>query len=232
MLKSIFQSLGIVRNLERMKSELEQEANIQIKSARTITGHLAAISAWVTVSAFIAVLSVIVGICWIFAWLAASYGATTALGILFVLLLSLSIIGALIARSKYAQIPSRPSIKLPRIVDPSVSNRDMANSPVASRESEQRSYASPTSSSIVADPLFDWLYSVAREAAPSGNTGSSHVDQLFNTLKPRAEAVAGEAMTMAIQQLRSGDRKTMLAILGAGVFVGWLASRRRHSNRH
>ena len=120
MLRSIFQSLGIVQNLERIRSELEQEANVQVQSARTITGHIAALSAWVVLSAFIGVLSVIVGICWIFAWLAASYGAPTVLGILFVLLLSLSIIGALIARSKYAQIPSRPPIKLPRIVNPSM----------------------------------------------------------------------------------------------------------------
>jgi len=72
---------------------------------------------------------------------------------------------------------------------------------------------------------------VARQAVPSGNTSSSHIDQLFATLKPRAEVVASEALTMAVQQLRSGDRKTVLAILGTGVFVGWLASRRRHSNR-
>ena len=87
------------------------------------------------------------------------------------------------------------------------------------KDSMQRNYEGPASSSVVSDPLFDWLFSVAKQATPTGNTGNPPIDQLFDTLKPAAQVVANEAIAMAIRKLRTGDRKT-LAILGTGFLVG------------
>lgn len=64
-----------------------------------------------------------------------------------------------------------------------------------------------------------------RQPCHRGNTGSQQVDQLLTTLKPKAEAVASEAMSIAVEKLRNGDRKTMIGILGAAAFLGWIASR-------
>ena len=224
MLKSILRSVGVPQNLERIKAELEQEANVQIRSVKTATRNVATISAWAVLSVFVGVLAAIVGICLIFAWLAPTYGAVTALAILFILLLSLAIVGILMARSKYTEMPTRPRLSLPAIWEPVSAVPPSQDLP---QDSMQRNYDGAASSSAVSDSLFDWLFSVARQATPTGNTGSPPIDQLFTTLKPRAEVMASEAMTMALRKLRTGDRKTMLAILGTGVLVGWLAARQR-----
>jgi hypothetical protein len=226
MLRSLLHATGIIQNLERVKSELEREANIQLESAKTISEHIAVISVWALVSVIVGILAVIVAICLIYAWLAPIYGPVTALGVLFLLLALFSVIGAVIVRSKYAQIPARPSLKLPRILKPSVPGAAAERPSVASWSNSRRMDDPEYPSSVAGDPLFNWLFSVAREAAPSGKTGNQQVDQLFNTLKPKAEAVASEAMNIAVERLRHGDRKTMIAILGGAVFVGWMASRR------
>ena len=225
MLKSILRATGILQNLERVKSELEQEANIQLKSAKITSKHLAMISVWALVSAFVGILAVIVGICLGYALLAPIYGSAVALGLLFVLLVILALGAALIVRSKLAEIPPRPPLKFPQIMEDSSAERVAERPKDPSWSHALRSDNSMPATSNTSDPLFNWLFSVARDAAPSGNTGNPQVDQLFTTLKPKAEAVASEAMSIAVERLRHGDRKTMLAILGGAAFVGWLASR-------
>jgi hypothetical protein len=227
MLKSILHATGIIQNLERVKSELEREANIQLESAKTISKHIAVISVWALVSVIVGIIAIIVAICLIYAWLAPTYGPVTALAVLFLLLALFSVIAVVIARSKYAQIPAQPSLKLPRILEPSVPGAAAERPSVSSWSNSGKMDDPEYPSNVAGDPLFNWLFSVAREAAPSGKTGNQQVDQLFTTLKPKAEAVASEAMTIAVERLRHGDRKTMIAILGGAVFVGWMASRRR-----
>lgn len=225
MLKSILNATGIIQNLERVKSELEQEANVQIQSAKTISGRIAIISVWALISGIVGLLALIVAICLVYALLAPLYGPVTALTVLFLLLALISIVGAVIVRSKAAKIPVRPQLKLPQILQASSTGAATDSPSVSSSNNTGRAGDPVSPSSITADPLFNWLFSVAREAAPSGNTGNQQVDQLFTALKPKAEAVASEAMTIAVERLRRGDRKTMIAILGAAAFVGWIASR-------
>jgi hypothetical protein len=225
MLKSILNATGIIQNLERVKSELEQEANVQLQSAKTIGGHIAMISVWALISGIVGLLALIVAICLVYALLAPLYGPVTALAVLFLLLVIVSLVGAAIVWSKAAKIPIRPQLKLPQILQAS-STGAAADSPSVSSWSHTSRAGDPVPpSSLTADPLFNWLFSVARDAAPSGNTGNQQVDLLFTALKPKAEAVASEAMTIAVERLRHGDRKTMIAILGAAALVGWIASR-------
>ena len=228
MLKSILNATGIIQNLERVKSELEQEANVQISAAKTLSGHIAILSMWALGAGIGGLLAVILAICLIYAWLAPTYGPVTALTVLFLILALFSLFAVSRVRSKAAQIPHRPPIKFPRLLGSSDPIGAGEQSTVSSMNdtTHKMGYSTPISSPT-ADPLFNWLFDVAREAAPSGNTGNSQIDQLFTTLKPKAEEVASEAMTLAVDKLRYGDRKTMIAILGAATFVGWIASRHR-----
>ena len=230
MLKSILNATGILQKLERAKSELEHEANVQLNAAKTITGHVAILSAWALVAGVGGLLSVILAICLIYAWLAPTYGPVAALTVLFFILALGSLFAVSVVRSKAAQIPKRPSIKFPRLLDSSdpIGGGEKPN--VSAREDTTLPYP-PPQPSRTGDPLFNWLFDVAREAAPSGHTGNPQIDQLFATLKPKAEEVASEAMSLAVDKLRYGDRKTMIAILGAATFVGWIASRQRTPTR-
>ena len=226
MLKSILNATGIIQKLERAKSELEQEANVQLNAAKTISGHIAILSIWALIAGMGGLLAVILAICLIYAWLAPTYGPVTALTVLFLILAMFSLFAVLKVRSKADQIPTRPSFKFPRLLEPSHPNVAGKTPEVSSREDTTMPYP-PLQTSRTADPLFNWLFDVARDAAPSGHTGNPQIDQLFATLKPKAEEVASEAMTLAVDKLRYGDRKTMIAILGAATFVGWIASRHR-----
>lgn len=227
MLKSILNATGIIQKLERAKSELEQEANVQLNAAKTISGHVVILSAWALVAGIGGLLAVILAICLIYAWLAPTYGPVAALTVLFFILALLSLFAVSMVRSKAAQIPKRPSIKFPQLLEPSDTNDAAQKAPNSTMNDPHKMGYSPPRSSSNGDPLFNWLFDVAREAAPSGNTGNPQIDQLFTTLKPKAEEVASEAMNLAVDKLRYGDRKTMIAILGAATFVGWIASRKR-----
>ena len=230
MLKSILNATGIIQNLERAKSELEQEATVQLNAAKTISGHIAILSIWALFAGIGGLLAVILAICLVYAWLAPAYGPVAALGVLFFILALFSLFAISMVRSKAAQIPKRPSIKFPRLLESSHPHVATENPDVSPRRDTTLPYP-PPQTSRTADPLFNWLFDVARDAAPSGQTGNPQIDQLFTTLKPKAEEVASEAMNLAVDKLRHGDRKTMVAILGAATFVGWIASRQRKPTR-
>ena len=53
-------------------------------------------------------------------------------------------------------------------------------------------------------------------------TGSAPVDDFIRQMEPRVELATKEAVTRAATLVHSGDRTTMLAVLGAAMAIGWL----------
>lgn len=223
MLKSILNATGIPQNLERFRTELEREASVQIQSVKSVGSHIAMASIWGFIAVVLVILALITGVFLAYALLEPLYGRVGALSVIFVVLAIISLSGAMIARAKVAAIPARPELKLPHLFQEATH--------VASSESPYTSTSSnndlvmKSPGSLSGDPLFNWLFSVARDAAPTPATGDQRIDQLFSVLKPKAEIIASEAMTKVVDRLRHGDRKTMVAILGSAVLAGLLASR-------
>jgi hypothetical protein len=79
--------------------------------------------------------------------------------------------------------------------------------------------ASPSSSEI------DSALDVVRLFAKSPKTGIEPIDNLIRAVEPRAEEVAREAAQRAATLVQTGDRKTMIAILGAAAATGWLIAK-------
>lgn len=224
MLKSIFNATGIPQNIERFRNEIGVEVAAQFLSAKAFVGHLAIVSVWVLVTVMTGLLAILTGLALLFIVVEPYFGRAWALAFLFVCLTIFSMGGLLFARAKAAAIPPLPALKLPALfpIEP----------PIARQYSPQARDDSPFKTSIppdVNDPLFNWLFSLVREATPWAGSGDQRIDQLLVALKPQAELVATQAIAKAVDQLRDGDRRTKLAILGTAILAGVLISRiRRH----
>ena len=81
--------------------------------------------------------------------------------------------------------------------------------------------ASATSSATAGDMIEPFL-SVVKRYAHSPRTGSAPVDDFIRQMEPRVELATKDAVTRAATLVQTGDRATMLAVLGAAMAVGWL----------
>ena len=80
---------------------------------------------------------------------------------------------------------------------------------------------SAASAAIAGDKIEPFL-SVVKHYAHIPRTGSAPVDDFIRQMEPRVELATKEAVTRAATLVQTGDRATMLAVLGAAMAVGWL----------
>jgi hypothetical protein len=59
-------------------------------------------------------------------------------------------------------------------------------------------------------------------------TGRPAIDRVLNEVGARAQPTTNEAVERAAELVRSGDRATMLSVLGAATVFGWLLVRSGH----
>ena len=64
--------------------------------------------------------------------------------------------------------------------------------------------------------------SVVKRYAHIPRTGSAPVDDFICQMEPRVELATKDAITRAATLVQTGDRATVLAVLGAAMAVGWL----------
>lgn len=213
MLKSVLNATGIPQNIERVKSELEQTASVQKHYFKAAAGHVAAASIWGAIGAVSGLFAIGTGLFLLYALLVPYLGPAGALFVLFLALIVVAVVGVMIAKGKFADIPKQPELKMPELFKqmPAVA------SPVRPDPVYSGSFASA--------PLSRWLFGVARDAAPGMLVGNPQIAQLISGFRPEAERAADAVMSNITDRLRYGDRKTMVAILGAAAFTGWLASR-------
>jgi hypothetical protein len=82
---------------------------------------------------------------------------------------------------------------------------------------------SPSAASVAtAGDKIEPFLSVVKRYAHLPHTGSAPVDDFIRQMEPRVELATKEAVTRAATLVHSGDRATMLAVLGAAMAVGWL----------
>jgi hypothetical protein len=117
-------------------------------------------------------------------------------------------------------LPSRPAAVA--IAESLASDRSAAASYDTSDATENlrspRFAASPTDTSETLDAVF----SMARKFAKLPRTGLDPVDEFISTMEPRAAAATKEMAGRAANLIQTGDRTTMIAIVGAAAAVGWL----------
>lgn len=200
MLRTVLQVTGLARTLGNLKLRLEDRAEAAVAHVKAIAVRIAVAAALAVAAVIFTVLALVAGLVALYAWLQPAYGVVPALGIvggsLVVIALLLVLGAALVGRGKTERSSKTVELAGDFDEDPAYAARPSRRA-FASREQE-----------AAADAV-DSLVSLAR---PNG---------YHRHRAPGADRTATDAATL----LQSGDRRTMVAVLGAVAAVGWLLGR-------
>ena len=78
--------------------------------------------------------------------------------------------------------------------------------------------------------MIEPFLSVVKCYAHIRSTGSAPVDDFIRQMEPRVEVETKEAVTRAATLVQTGDRATVLAVLGAAMAFGWLLVKTANSS--
>jgi len=156
----------------------------------------------------------ITGLIAVYVWAEAQWGTFVALGIiggsLVVIAAVLLLAGLSVARGKSqarrttATVPAQvPAQRLP--------------APAMALAAPQPDVLRAEQANMV-EPFLSLVNRYARMP----RTGVEPIDQLLGQMQPRAAVAADEAVRRAATLVQTGDRTTMIAILGAATALGWL----------
>lgn len=203
MLRTILQVSGIARSLAGLKLRLEAKAEDAVKQVKGVAIRIAIAAALAGAAVIFVVLALIAGLVALYAYLEPIYGVLPALGViggsLVVLALALLIAASIVGRGKSAKKAVEETAETVGIDD----SEDAYGAPLSPR----RRYA--TREARAADEVTNSLASLA--AIPRRRS--------------RERKANGGEMPDAVSLLQSGDRRTMVAVLGAVAAVGWALGR-------
>jgi hypothetical protein len=216
MFQAILHVIGLDRKLQTLKLEIESKANQAIGYIKAVGLQIAVATAVAVAAAIFATLAILAGFVSLFVWLQPLYGTLPAIGIVAGALALIALIFTAIAVVVGRRRPE--PINLSELASTIRSSEGVAETDRASDKAKPA--ASPASSEML-DSALDvvWLF------AKSPRTGIEPIDNIIRAVEPRAEEVAREAAHRAATLVQTGDRKTMIAILGAAAAMGWLIAK-------
>jgi hypothetical protein len=179
--------------------------------------QIAVATALAVAAAIFATFAILAGFVSLFVWLQPLYGTLPAIGIVAGALVLIAMVFTAIAVVVGRRRPEPINLsELASTIRPSES--------VAAETDHASDKANPATSPSSSEML-DSALEVVRLFAKSPRTGIEPIDNIIRTVEPRAEEVAREAALRAATLVQTGDRKTMVAILGAAAAMGWLIAK-------
>jgi hypothetical protein len=228
MLASVLRLSGLDRRLAAFKLRLDEKANEAVDHVKAVVVRMFVVAALAVAAAVFALLALITGLVALYGWLEPTYGVFPALsivgGVLAVLALVL-IKAAMILSS--GRPGSEKGTATPNTIEvpPSPVPLSVTPAPVDSVVSP----ASAASAATGGDMIEPFL-SVVKCYAHIRSTGSAPVDDFIRQMEPRVEVATKEAVTRAATLVQTGDRATVLAVLGAAMAFGWLLVKTANSS--
>ena len=220
MFQAILHVTGLDRKLQTLKLEIESKANQAIGYIKAVGLQIAVATALAVAAAIFATLAILAGFVSLFVWLQPLYGTLPAIGIVAG---ALALIALVFTANAVAVGRRRPEpINLSELASTIRSSEGVAET---DHVSDKAKSAAPPSSSEMLDSAMD----LVRLFAKSPRTGIEQIDNIIRAVEPRAEEATKEAVHRAATLVQTGDRKTIIAILGAAVAMGWLIAK---SGRH
>ncbi|MGB8615555.1 MAG: hypothetical protein WCD60_28585 [Pseudolabrys sp.] len=215
MFQALLRVTGLDRKLQTLKLEIESKANQTIGYIKAVGLQIAVATALAVAAAIFATLAILAGFVALFVWLQPLYGTLPAIGIV----AGASALIALVFTAITVVFGRRrpEPINLSELASMIRSSEGVAETDRVSDKAKPA--ASPSSSEI------DSALDVVRLFAKSPKTGIEPIDNLIRAVEPRAEEVAREAAQRAATLVQTGNRKTMIAILGAAAATGWLIAK-------
>ena len=215
MFQALLRVTGLDRKLQTLKLEIESKANQTIGYIKAVGLQIAVATALAVAAAIFATLAILAGFVALFVWLQPLYGTLPAIGIVAGASALIALVFTAIAVVFGRRRPE--PINLSELASMIRSSEGVAETDRASDKAKPAT--SPSSSEI------DAALDVVRLFAKSPKTGIEPIDNLIRAVEPRAEEVAREAAHRAATLVQTGDRKTMIAILGAAAATGWLIAK-------
>lgn len=216
MFQAILHVTGLDRKLQTLKLEIESKANQAIGYIKAVGLQIAVATALAVAAAIFATLAILAGFVVLFVWLQPLYGTLPAIGIVAGALALIALVFTAIAVVVGRRRPEPINLsELASTVRPSAGVTE------TDHVSDKAKPAASPSSSEMLDSAID----VVRLFAKSPRTGIEPIDNIIRAVEPRAEEATKEAVHRAATLVQTGDRKTMVAILGAAAAMGWLIAK-------
>lgn len=216
MFQAILHVTGLDRKLQTLKLEIESKANQAIGYIKAVGLQIAVATALAVAAAIFATLAILAGFVSLFVWLQPLYGTLPAIGIVAGALALIALVFTAIAVVVGRRRPE--PINLSELASTIRSSEGVAET---DHVSDKAKPAAPPSSSEMLDSAID----VVRLFAKPPRTGIEPIDNIIRAIEPRAEEATKEAVHRAATLVQTGDRKTMIAILGAAAAMGWLIAK-------
>jgi uncharacterized oligopeptide transporter (OPT) family protein len=220
MLASVLRLSGLDRRLAAFKLRLDEKAYEAVDHVKAVVVRMFVVAALAVAAAVFALLALITGLVALYGWLEPTYGVLPALsivgGVLAVIALVLISAAMILSRGRPG---SEKGTATPETIEvpPSPLPLSVTPAPVDSVDSPPSAASAATAGDKI-EPIL----SVVKRYAHIPRTGSAPVDDFIRQMEPRVELATKEAVTRAATLVQTGDRATMLAVLGAAMAVGWL----------
>ena len=220
MLASVLRLIGLDKTQEAFKLALEEKAHEAVDDVKGVVVRMVVVAALAVAAAIFALLAVITGLLDLYEWMEPTYGIFLALsivgGVLAVIALVLISAAMILSRGRPSNEKSTATPKTIEVPSSPV--------PLSVTPAPVDSVVSPPSagSAATAGDMIEPFLSVVKRYAEIPRTGSAPVDDFIRQMEPRVELATKEAVTRAATLVQTGDRATMLAVLGAAMAFGWL----------
>jgi hypothetical protein len=212
--------IDISAKLAELKADLaawaEYKSDVAAHKARTL-GLVAGLFLF---AALLALLVLIVALVALYKWGELRHGVFVGLALdagALIVLGAACVIAALTINKRSGTVPPPP--RLAR--GPAGPAAVATPAPIAATEASAFGTRATARAEDLIEPLFVLLGRYARWP----RTGHPAIDDLLQKVGSRSEAATNEAVTSAASLVRDGDRATMLSILAAAAFFGWLIVR-------
>lgn len=217
MLASVIRLIGLDKTQEAFKLALEEKAHAAVDDVKGVVVRMVVVAALAVAAAIFALLAVITGLLDLYEWMEPTYGIFLALSIVggVLAVIALVLIGAAMILSRGGP-SNEKSTATPKTIEVPSSPVPLSVTPAPVDFVEFAASAAP------AGDMIEPFLSVVKRYAEIPCTGSAPVDDFIRQMEPRVELATKKAVTRAATLVQTGDRATMLAVLGAAMAFGWL----------
>jgi hypothetical protein len=224
--------LDVPAEIDAVKARIDlrvEQATDKVKEAARNAAIMAALSACAAVTGIMAL-----GIAAFAAyrWIAENYGVYVGLGVVGGVLAALTLIFVVIAMGTGRSLAPRSR---PRVVTPAVAvaeaalERDMLNAASAADAVRMPPPVAPFQPTPSAVDFVAPMSLLISKFVRYPTLGNPLLDQFIDQLKFSARGTADDAIGSAANVVRSGDRSSLVLVLGSAALAGWLLTR-HHSD--
>jgi len=216
--------LDVEAKIAAVKAELEHKAKQATEHLSNTARQYALIAGCFAGAAIMALFAMIVGFIALYQWTAMNYGPFVGFGVVGGLLVLITV--GLVATGM-AMARSEPIAQTP---EPVTASPLTAPAPIAlpKPEPSEHRFAGANQayqSAVNTDGAFDPLFALVGRYVQMPVTGNPAVDDVLRQLGPTAQGATNEALVRGARLVQTGDRATMLTILGSAALLGWLMVR-------